>query len=240
MAHAVKDFFGHLARRKQILFSPAQSLEIVYPPKSIPRDIPTEKEIEALLRASSRRTPDGLRDKALFELLYSTGIRRRELMRLHVQDVDLAEGLLTIRDGKGGKDRVVPVGRAACDALSQYLRVRHRIPNGHVTGGHYSTILFLTKSGPLKDPTLTVLVREYMRRSNVRHTTCHVFRHACATHMLRGGADIRMVQELLGHARLTTTQLYTHVTPLDLKEAHRKHHPHGKMDKRKSLLLFHK
>jgi integrase/recombinase XerD len=221
---ALKAFFGDLLKRGVILVDPARDLE--HPrlaPRSPPMLIPTPREMRRILTAPDTSTLMGIRDRAVMELLYATGLRNRELRNLKPWDVDLVDGSVTVRRGKGQKSRVVPLGRTANRWVSTYLeRVRP-----HWARRPSVDHLFLTSvGGPLDPVTLNALVRQHVRRARVtKRVTVHTFRHACATHMLQGGADIRHVQQLLGHRSLLSTAIYTHLVLRDLQRAHRKYHP---------------
>lgn len=223
----VKQYFARLVKRKKIILNPAHNLTWPKQPYALPKLILTEKDVEALMAGPDLSTSPGLRDRAMLEVLYSTAIRRGELANLNVYDIDLAGGLLRVRHGKGGKARTVPLGATAGHFLERYLRIRNRRPRA--PGRPLEAALFLTKfGGRFKPESLNHILHKYLQAVYPgRDLACHALRHACATHMLRGGAHIRYIQELLGHSKLETTQIYTQLCPLDLKEAHRRHHPHG-------------
>jgi integrase/recombinase XerD len=177
-----------------------------------------------------------VRDRLLLELLYATGVRCRELTRLKVADVELDSELIYVREGKGGKDRVVPVGPGVCQMIRHYLdRVR---PHFLKEKGH--DYLFPGNgAGPLSPDRVRDQVQYYREESGIKKpVTPHAFRHACATHMLERGAPIRCVQELLGHADINSTQVYTHVTITDLKKAHARYHPRERMKKKEVEIFF--
>jgi integrase/recombinase XerD len=181
--------------------------------------------------------PLGIRDRAMLEMFYSTGMRRTELLRLRLYDVDREAGIVTIREVKGKKDRVIPVGERAVAWLDKYLdQARPRLvaePGSPRTGlgswggGPDDGTLFLTAQGePFGPNRLSGLVRDYVEAAGIgKHGACHLFRHTMATLMLEGGADIRFIQQMLGHARLDTTQIYTHVSIRMLKQIHSATHP---------------
>ena len=174
------------------------------------------------------RPTAGLRDRTILETLYSTGLRRLELTRLTAADVDFAGGAVFVRQGKGCKDRVVPIGERALAWLGKYLAdARPKLARS----GDEAGPLFVTEQGAaLTVRYLSALVTRYVRRAALGKTgSCHLFRHSCATLMLEGGADIRHVQEQLGHACLQTTQIYTHVSIRKLKEVHAATHPGAKL-----------
>jgi integrase/recombinase XerD len=179
-------------------------------------------EAEALLAAADPATPVGLRDRAMLELLYSTGLRRTEVANLRRYDADLARLTLFVHEGKGGRDRVVPLGARAAAWLDRYLmEARPRLLGGT------SEALFVTDWGqPVTPEQVATAVRRAKARAGVKKPgACHLLRHACATHMLDNGADVRFIQALLGHASLATTERYTHVAITRLQEVHARTHP---------------
>jgi integrase/recombinase XerD len=238
----LKSFFRFLAREGKLLLNPAAGLTLPKKRKLLPQAHLTPKEAVKLVESIETRTPVGLRDRAIVEVLYGTGIRNAELRALTLSDFDPAEGTLTVRGGKGGKDRVVPLGPVASAVLSDYVaQARPKL----VKGGSWTwrsrevrarrrkkppkgvTHLFVSQWGfPLHPPAVIDLVKKAAKRAGITKPIApHRLRHACATHMLRGGADIRHIQKLLGHASLQTTQIYTHVEIGDLKAVHRRFHP---------------
>jgi integrase/recombinase XerD len=164
----------------------------------------------------------GVRDRAILELLYSTGIRRAECASLQLMDLELGRGVVLVREGKGGRDRFVPLGDRAADWLERWLVLRPRYVVPPDDGW-----LFLTKRGrPLAPKRLGSLVSSYVDASGIAKAgSCHLFRHTMATLMLEAGADVRYIQEILGHAELSTTALYTRVSISKLQEVHRRTHP---------------
>lgn len=196
-------------------------------PERLPKALSVE-QVTALIEATETQTPVGLRDRALLELMYATGARVSEVTTLTVDDVRFDEsGNLVTLTGKGNKQRVVPVGRFARDALDAYL-VRAR--PAFVAKGRGTPMLFLgARGGPLSRQNIFLIIRAAANRANITsHISPHTLRHSCATHLLRGGADIRVVQELLGHASVSTTQIYTLVTRDALNEAYRTAHPRAR------------
>lgn len=228
---AVRVFFQWLARQHYLLFNPASELELPRPEKRLPRHILSVIEVEQILNAIDTVEPTGLgvRDRAMLETLYSTGMRRAELVALRIDDVDLERGTLLIRQGKGAKDRMVPVGERACRWIEKYL---YTVRPGYIDDVGSAT-LFLAKHGAgMQGKQLSVIVKKVIAAANLERFTdthpnaaCHLFRHACATHMLEGGCDIRYIQALLGHADLSTTEIYTQVSILQLKAVHTATHP---------------
>ena len=224
MLSRLKSFYRWLVREGYLLANPAS--EIVLPKKGVrlPVDGFSVAEAEQVLATPDVATPLGLRDRAILETLYSTGVRRRELVALDLYDVDFERGYLTVRAGKGDKDRVVPIGERALAWVGRWIEeVR-----GELVATADEWALFLNADGTRFNPDgLGSLVRELIRASGVRPRkgACHLFRHTMATVLLEGGADVRYVQEMLGHAKLETTQIYTRVSIAKLKEIHTAAHP---------------
>lgn len=220
---AVRSFFKWLSRHHHILYNPANELELPRTEKRLPDRILTVQEIEQVINQTNVHDTLGLRDRAILETLYSTGIRRTELINIKLYDLSLEKGTVLIRLGKGRKDRVVPIGERALAWIDKYLLdVRPRFATEPDEGA-----LFLTIDGePLSGNRLSELVGTYLEcvRGN-RYGSCHLFRHACATHMLEAGADIRIIQAILGHENLSTTEVYTRVSIQHLKDVHTRTHP---------------
>lgn len=219
----LRGFGKWLARRRHLAYNPAGDLTMPRTPRLLPHHVLSVTEVEAVLATPDLATWDGLRDRALLEVLYSTGIRRCELARLELADLDFERGVLAVRLGKGKKDRVVPIGQRALDWVSRYLReVRPTLATDATQPG-----LFLNAQGQaLGIEYLTHRVRAYLDAAGIaKQGACHLFRHTMATLMLDRGADVRHVQEMLGHARLETTQIYTHVAIQKLKDVHTATHP---------------
>jgi integrase/recombinase XerD len=219
----VRGFFRWLVRQDVLSANPASDLELPRKPKPLPRNVLTISEAEAMLAVPDVTTLLGLRDRAILELLYSAGLRRNELACLGIHDVDPGRGLVHVRFGKGNKERLVPCGERALYWIDRYVtEVRPRLLLGDDAG-----ILFLSQYGTsLLPDSITVLAKKALAESGVAKTgACHVLRHTMATLMLEGGADIRHVQEMLGHANLDTTQIYTHVAVHKLCEVHARTHP---------------
>lgn len=227
---SVKYFFRWLVRQGQLSSSPAAELEMPRLPRTLPRNVLTEAEAEKILAVPDPSTVTGLRDRAVLEVLYATGIRRTELVRLGLFDVAFERRTLLVREGKGRKDRVVPIGRRALVWLEAYL-TRSRpalvVPPDDGT-------LFLTYMGrPFNADVLGDVVRRMVIASGVdKPGACHLFRHTMATLMLEGGADIRYVQEMLGHAKLETTRVYTQVSVDRLRLVYEATHPAARMPER--------
>lgn len=219
----LKVFFRWAVRARHALYNPASEIEIPPRPPRLPNVVLTPEEVEALMAAPDVSTPAGLRDRALLETLYSTGLRRMEASALKLADVHLTAGVIRVREGKGGRDRVVPIGDRAAAWLEKYLcDVRPLLTAGDDPG-----FVFLTDYGEgFGLHRMAPLVKRHLRRSGYQgHGACHLLRHACATHMLENGADVRFIQALLGHADLNSTQIYTRVSIRKLKEIHTATHP---------------
>jgi integrase/recombinase XerC len=190
-----------------------------------------QREVEALLEAPDTSTPDGLRDRALMELLYASGVRAGEAQALDLQDLDLEDEELRVRHGKGDKERMAMLGRVAVEAMRDYLRHGRPELAAHNPGAPDPAV-FLNKFGRrLSDRGIRRTFDKYFRAASERlKTTPHTLRHSFATHLLDNGADLRAVQELLGHAHLVTTQIYTHVTTERMKEVYDKAHPRAESE----------
>lgn len=204
--------------------------------RSIPRNVPGEKDMITLLESIEPRDTLTIRDRALFELLYATGLRSEEVRTVTVDNFDRAEKTLFVT-GKGAKDRIVPVGDWVMPYLLEYLEVgRPKLINASAKLGNRprdpSPLLFVSKNGrQITVGNLGDLLRKYAARAGLDiDITPHTIRHACATHLLKGGADIRYVQELLGHSALSSTQIYTKIDISFLKQAHKKFHPRERLE----------
>ena len=223
----LKVWFKWLAHRNYISDDPASELELPRVGYKLP-NVLNKDEAEQVLLQPNLEARLGIRDRALLEFLYSTGIRRMELLHLRLYDVDQKHGLVVIREGKGKRDRVVPVGDRALTWLDKYLtELRPQLVVKPDEG-----IVFLTTMGaPFTPNHLSLLARRYVRAAELGKTgACHIFRHTMATLMLEGGADIRYIQAMLGHVRLDTTQIYTHVSIRMLKQIHSATHPAARLD----------
>jgi len=222
LLNPLRAFCKWLARERHILYNPASELTLPRSPRQLPKTLLSVTEIEHVLNQPDVTELTGLRDRAILETLYSTGMRRLELVHLGVFDLDLNRGTVMIRQGKGRKDRLVPIGTRACAWVQKYLdEVRPQL-----VMRSEERALFVTDYGePFERNRLSDLVKKYMRHAGIAHGSCHALRHACATHMLENGADIRFIQALLGHSELSTTQIYTQVAIGKLIEIHAATHP---------------
>lgn len=227
MQHArlvpIRRFFRWLNQQNYILYNPASELELPKKPKALPKHPLSAEEAEIVINTANIETPEGLRDRAILEIFYSTGIRRMEMINLSRHDINESVGTLAVRRGKGMKDRFVPIGDRALLWLNKYLEeVRPSFvlePDPHN--------IFLESNGQLiTADRLSRLVRKYVEDSGThKQGACHLFRHTVATIMLENGADIRFIQQMLGHANLATTEIYTRVAIHKLKEVHNLTHP---------------
>ena len=222
----IRQWFSWLAKKGHLPYSPAAELELPKVVRRLPKAILSASETEAVLAVPDLKTPIGLRDRAILETFYSTGIRRTELTRLALQDVDRERGTVMIRQGKGGKDRMIPIGERALAWIAAY---RDQARPELVVGPDSGTLFLNALGNPLKPFHLTILAGQYVKKSGIgKEGACHLFRHTMATLMLENGADTRYIQAMLGHASLETTQIYTKVSIRALKTIHTATHP-GRM-----------
>lgn len=227
----IRSWFKWLAQQNYILYNPASDLALPRTEQRLPKAVLTETEVAAIMNQTDISDALELRDRAIMETLYSTGIRRTELTQVKLHDLDVERGALMVRQGKGKKDRVIPIGERAIAWIDKYLvNVRPEL----LIDDHNDT-LFLSHLGDAITPSwLSDRVRGYVDKANLGKTgSCHLFRHAMATQMLENGADIRFIQAMLGHADLSTTQIYTQVSIRQLKEIHTATHP-AKLERHKS------
>jgi len=223
-----------LKREGYLAANPAEDIIMPRSEQHLPKNIFTPGEVETVLAVPALDTPTGLRDRAILETLYSTGVRRTELSRLDLANIDHERGVVTVRQGKGKKDRVVPIGERALLWVKKYLAEAR--PQLLQAVGADTGILFLTdRGGPISVKHLSALVARHITASGVgKPGSCHLFRHTLATLMLENGADVRYVQAMLGHASLQTTQVYTHVSIKALQEVHARTHPAATLSPRPS------
>jgi len=220
---SLKGFFKWLVRSNYLLSNPASDLVVPRLTGRLPKHVLTEEEVERVLAVPDVETPTGLRDRAILEVLYSTGLRRMEVAGLALYDLDMVGRTLRVREGKGRRERVVPIGKRAVAWVEKYLHeVRPRFVVPPDEGW-----LFLTQDGQrFPRETVSEMARRHIVRAGIgKPGSAHVFRHTCATLMLEGGADVRYVQEMLGHVKLETTAIYTHVSIQKLQQVHDATHP---------------
>ena len=219
-------FLRFLRQEGIFMRDPAEGLELAREPQTLPRNILTPKEAKRLIESIDTSHARGYRDRVILEVLYATGIRSQELINLTTKDALLEEELLRVNGGKGAKDRVVPLSTMACRMLETFIKgVR-----GELLHGRKTDQLFTSWRGrPLHRYNLAKIIRAHARRAGLaQRVTSHVWRHTCATHLLKNNVNLRFVQELLGHRSLATMEKYLRVTITDLKEAHRRFHPREK------------
>jgi integrase/recombinase XerD len=221
---AVRSFHRFLLREGVTDRDPAVGVPQPRLPRSLPRPLPVE-DVRRLLEAPDEGSPAGLRDRAILELLYGSGLRISELTGLDVDDLDLEEGSVRVL-GKGGKEREVPLGSFGRDAVGAYLtRGRPALASVATRGA----VFLNARGGRLSRQSCARLLSRYVRLAGIeRRVTLHTLRHSFATHLLEGGADVRVVQELLGHASVATTQIYTLVTARHLREVYEESHPRAR------------
>jgi integrase/recombinase XerD len=225
MAHTtpLKAFFAWLAKQNYILYNPASDLDMPRVGRRLPRTILTASEAEAVLAAVNVSTPAGMRDRAMLETLYSTGVRRQELIDLKLYDLDATRGVIMVREGKGKHDRMIPIGERAMLWIEKYIAdVRPDYTSGADDG-----TLFLNVNGQAFKPNrVAEIARAAIEKAGIgKRGACHLFRHTMATLMLENGADIRFIQAMLGHQELSTTEIYTQVSIKALKAIHSATHP---------------
>jgi integrase/recombinase XerD len=217
LVSSLKRFYQYCLRERHVAADPTLKLD---PPKRAPRFPHTlsEADVEALLAAPDPATALGLRDRAMLETLYATGLRVSELVALKIFQVNLDAGVVQVM-GKGSKERLVPLGEEAVEWISRYLKERK--------GAHDALFLTARRAGMTRQAFWQLIKRYGARAIPGKRLSPHVLRHAFATHLINHGADLRVVQLLLGHADISTTQIYTHVARERLKSLHAKHHPRG-------------
>jgi len=219
---SIRQYFKWLTQENYLLYNPASELIIIQQTPSLPVVLSLD-EINQLMQQPDTNTPGGIRDRAILELFYSTGIRRSELCHLQLKDISLARKTLYVRQGKGNKDRLLPIGDSALAWLQRYLnQARHE----YVTEIHEETLFLNDYGDAFRDSKLGDKVKRFMRNAGIDVLgSCHLLRHAMATHMLENGAELRYIQVMLGHANVNTTQIYTHVSIRKLQEVHKRTHP---------------
>ena len=217
----LRQFYQYALRESRISVDPTAQLESPSLGRPLPKSL-TEKEVEALLNAPDLETPEGLRDRAMLELLYATGLRVSELISIRPDQLSVAQGVVRVI-GKGGKERLVPLGDEAQYWVTRYLKearpeILHEMPGSH---------LFVTRRGDgMTRQAFWYRIKKHALAAGIsKHLSPHTVRHAFATHLVNHGADLRVVQMLLGHSDLSTTQIYTHVARERLKSVHANHHP---------------
>jgi integrase/recombinase XerD len=220
---SLKRLFRYLLRQGKISNDPTLQIDTPKLPRNLPKSL-TEQDIEQLLDAPDSQTPLGLRDRTMFEVLYATGLRVSELVTLRITQVSMDMGVVRVM-GKGSKERLVPLGEESLDWLRRYLADGREV----LLGRQMSDALFVTARGEgMTRQMFWHLIKKHAKHGGLsKSLSPHTLRHAFATHLLNHGADLRVVQMLLGHADISTTQIYTHVARERLKKLHAQHHPRG-------------
>lgn len=223
MLSAVKQFMRFLHERDYIVSDPAKDIEYAKQPQSLPKGILTPSEARKIIHTPDTKTVIGYRDRTILEVMYSCGIRKDEVNKLTLNDVDYHDGFLRIHEGKGKKDRIVPIGKIACRYLENYIKsVRPELIKDP-----YNNHLFLSlKGNRLSKNVVWEMVKKYAKKAKIRKNVHpHTFRHTCATAMLKNKADLNSIRRIMGHTSLSTTQVYMHLNITDLKEVHKRCHP---------------
>lgn len=220
---AVKTMLTRLHYLEVIPVNPAYGFELPRLPKSLPMGFFTEEEVQKLLNVTRAYGVKGLKDRCIMEVMYATGIRRTELANLNLDDIDFENSLLTVRKGKGNKDRRVPIAPLACINLQRYIKAIRPMFANTFSGQS----IFLTHEGKrYLGKQLSYMVKRTMKKAGInRRGACNLFRHTTATLMSENGADIPFIQKILGHASISTTEIYTHVTIKKLREVYANTHP---------------
>jgi integrase/recombinase XerD len=220
---SLRRFYRLALRDQQMQYDPSQHIDSPKLPRSLPKSL-SEQDVEALLAAPDPLTAIGLRDRAMLELLYACGLRVSELVSLRTTEISLNEGVVRVT-GKGSKTRLVPMGEEATDSIEHYLQQSRP----QLLEQRLADALFVTQRGEgMTRQAFWYRIKQHARQAGiVQPLSPHVLRHAFATHLLNHGADLRVVQMLLGHTDISTTQIYTHVARERLKQLHAKHHPRG-------------
>jgi len=223
----IRQYFKWLTQQNYLLYNPASELQIIKPNPSLPSVLSTE-EVERLIHQPNTNKAEGIRDRAILEVFYSTGIRRSELCNLKLPHVSINRKTLYIHQGKGKKDRLIPIGERALYWLTRYLTETRQ----QLLTDIQQDALFLNDYGVMfSDTKLGDKVKRYMKQADIDVPgSCHLLRHAMATHMLENGADLRYIQAMLGHVDISSTQIYTHVSIRKLQEIHARTHP-AKLEK---------
>ena len=232
----VRSFFGWLCRQDFLDANPAADLLLPKKPQRLPRNVLTPEEVEQVMAGCDIKDPIGLRDRAMLELFYATGMRRAELVGLSVPHVDTERETAFILEGKGGKDRMVPIGERAALWVEKYKDEARPL----LLIDDDSPLFISNRGGRLNLAALSRIVSRRIDAADLgKKGSCHLFRHTCATHMLEGGADIRYIQAMLGHARLDATEVYTQVAIRALKAVHSATHPGARLERARDTAGHH-
>jgi integrase/recombinase XerD len=218
---AIRMFCRFLAREKLLAIDVTQTIDSPKLWRTLPHTL-DYAEVERLLSAPNTRTKLGMRDRAMLEFMYATGLRVSEVANIKLGDINFDAGFLR-SVGKGNKERIVPIGKQAVEWIQRYL---HEARDSFARAGSLGEVFLSTRGKPLSRKTIWVLIKKYARRAGItKSITPHTLRHSFASHLLENGGDLRVIQEMLGHADISTTQIYTHVDQRRLKETHYRFHP---------------
>jgi len=221
----LRSFLSFCVRVEKLLINPEQALPTPRLPRSLPKGVLSKQQVKKLLRLPNTRTLLGFRNRAILELFYATGIRRNELITIKVAHCHLSERRIFIKEGKYGTQRWVPVGKKVTEILRRYLQ---EIRPGLLNGKGHDFLFVGYRGGKLSGKGVYAVVKHYMNELNI-DSACHGLRHTCATHLLKGKANVRVIQSLLGHRSLCSTQIYTHVDISEMARAIQKAHPRERM-----------
>lgn len=222
----LRGFFKWATQQNFLLYNPASELQLPRVEKRLPKATLSPEEAELILSLPDTDTGEGIRDRAMLEILYSTGIRRMEVVNLTKVDLHMDRGVLAVRQGKGKKDRFVPISQRAVEWIQHYL---HDVRLFWAVEPDPENLFLEPNGQPITDDRLSRIVAKYIKQADIGKTgACHLFRHTVATLMLENGADIRYIQQLLGHASIGTTEIYTQVSIVKLKQVHELTHPSSK------------
>ncbi len=223
----IKNYFKYLIDNNYIIYNPAEKVDLPKKGQYLPRGVMSEAEVLHILSIPDMNTYQGYLYKMIMEILYSTGIRNKELINLEIYDINFEDKTLRVNEGKGRKDRIIPIGKTALKIIQLYLHIERPKVSKHSE----EIKLLLNEEGfPLKSEEVCKMIKHYVQKAGIKkHITPHSFRHSFALHLLKHGANIMSIMEMLGHTSLGTTQIYLKLLGRDIKEAHEKHHPREKM-----------
>ena len=227
---ALRRFFEHLEKTDAVLVNPCCKMVLPKIEERLPRRVLTPAEARKILDVPDTQTRKGIRDKAILEVFYSTGIRLEEMSRLTTHDVDTRNGFLRVNKGKFAKDRVAPLGRKASDYVHEYLTKVRSEWSRQQRDERALWLSSILPHQPMGKMAVSVMVRQYGKAALGRSVSAHVWRHTCATHLVAGGSNIAYVQRLLGHRSLSTTQIYTRVAVPEVKETFQRRHPRARVN----------
>lgn len=218
-----KNFTKYLKEEDYLLSDPGEKIRLPRKPKRLPRVILSCAEMKQLMSAPDIQSNNGFRNRIILEILYDTGVRRAEMAAIKTADLDIEGGYILIRSGKGDKDRVVPLSTRVCNLIRSYMLL---VRPAYIKGKDHGYLIPNRWGNPIDANSIWAVVKRCAVLAGItKNISTHTFRHTCATHMMKHGAPVRHVQELLGHESLESTQIYTHVTINDLKKVHARCHP---------------